>query len=684
MTHANRVVVSGTTLILCPELAKHLGKSAALVLQQVHYWLSLQNKNYGIIEDDVQWIRNSYRQWQEQIPHLSLTTIRRTFSFLEEKKIIQSKTIEGNKYYPGGDQVKYFTINYDELEKSVGSLSAIRIHRPGCHIIPENLINNVRAGGVANTKVCSSSPPSKMNTPPVQNEHPPIYITKTTSESFSFTGQSSTVEILTNVLDSQNMQTEREVVEFDKKLENITTETVKDMIHLWNQIIETSTTMISLTPQRSRYLTTAFKQFFNSDLTCWESFCLKIASSKFLMGEVTPFKVHLDWALKFSTLQRILEGAYSFGDRFVTRSHSSVHTQLKTSDVTLINLDAQRELITPELEKYSSEHERKTHVQRNEDLLRATLQNYVGEALYVSWFKQTHIQYNQDLICDTKGEGQGDLESKPYLVVSSPFVKQRIKTHFRDVVELYFNDVILETESQFLQDGNTKSKTSNIASISYDENLITIEQEEKRVQEKIVAPPLQLTLDWPVALFDLKYHEEAQTAAADFESEIGGGINTECGGPVFVSESEPQYDLITTDELKVITSDPFIKVLCCVKPDFPFTNSEFREHSDEIYTNMLKPPDVTLISLFTFQRFHQRKNLDPPDRLTSVDRSMIPHIRRRGLKKCVKLMVAVTRRLFEPLEKTEVSDSSKDVICGAWIQGICTLGAGVLALVAGR
>ena len=137
MTNANRIVVSGTTLILSPELAQRFGKSAALVLQQLHYWLSKQNMNYGIVENGVQWIRNSYKQWQHQIPHISISTIRRAFSTLEELNIIQSKTTHGLSVLSGGDQIKYFTIDYDALERSVGNLSSLRIHRPGYSVVKE-------------------------------------------------------------------------------------------------------------------------------------------------------------------------------------------------------------------------------------------------------------------------------------------------------------------------------------------------------------------------------------------------------------------------------------------------------------------------------------------------------------------------------------------------------------------
>ena len=184
MTNANRIVVSGATLILSPELAKHLGKSAALVLQQVHYWLSQQNRNFGIIENGVQWIRNSYKQWQQQMPHISLRTIRRAFSTLEDYGIIQSQTLEGACNYPGGDQVKYYTINYDTLEQFVGKLSNVQIHRPGCLITNEKFSYTTKTTGKGDKQQISLIPMAKMTTPP-SNIHQAQHHPHTTNHSRS-------------------------------------------------------------------------------------------------------------------------------------------------------------------------------------------------------------------------------------------------------------------------------------------------------------------------------------------------------------------------------------------------------------------------------------------------------------------------------------------------------------------
>jgi DNA-binding transcriptional regulator YhcF (GntR family) len=410
MSASNRIVVSGTTLILSPELAKHFGKSAALVLQQVHYWLSKQNMSYGIVENGVQWIRNSYKQWQEQIPHISISTIRRAFSILEEKQIILSKTYERTAYFSGGDQVKYFTINYDALETSIGNLSDILIHKPGRIISREN-----RAGEAVQNQQKNIRTLAKMNIPPVQNEHPPIYITKTTSENTSLSGNLEQIEA------NQKHSIEIESAMPDKPAERDKLLIVEKMLSLWNTIVEQTQNKISLTPKRSQHLSAAFKQYFNNDLADWESFCCKIASSKFLMGEVKDFKAHLDWSIRFEIIQRILEDGYSFGDRVVNYT-PRIKVSVQNTGIDSTDSCLQKEKQTHRITKQES---------KEALAIRHHVRQIVGDAIYNSWFENT------DIILE-KNE---DNDDKATIYVSSRFIADRLRTHYADIVESYFNAI---------------------------------------------------------------------------------------------------------------------------------------------------------------------------------------------------------------------------------------------------
>jgi len=93
-------------------------------------------------------------------------------------------------------------------------------------------------------------------------------------------------------------------------------DTQKSMVDLWVQIVESGKKEIILTAQRISFLKKALADKFHNSLEEWANFCKRVASSKFLMGEVkASFKATLDWALKFDVMQRIFEGAYGIGDR---------------------------------------------------------------------------------------------------------------------------------------------------------------------------------------------------------------------------------------------------------------------------------------------------------------------------------------------------------------------------------
>jgi hypothetical protein len=434
MSSSHRIITTGTALVLCPVLENYFGTSPALVLQQLHYWLSKENNSYGIIDNGCQWIRNSYSQWQKQIKVRSLSTIRRAFSDLECQNIIKSKCFDVATSYIGGDQVKYFTINYDQLENVIGNLEKTRINVPSNfsknYSERNNKMNNI-SSTITKYKPYPSTflsenqenqpeTPLKMSTPPVQNEHPPkLYITKTTSENISIIGADEHPGLSIPGLNLQTNPAKREIFQ--------------QMIFLWNKIVEQTPDKIALTPGRSRYLATAYKQFFGEDLAQWESFCLKIASSKFLMGEVTNFRVSLDWALQFSKMQRILEGGYTFGDRFVSTKSSfknsdSSNPFFSSAASNVSNREGQKRDGTEDsLSLHSCESEAALAI-------RTQIVRMIGEARYRSWFLDTIIHF----------EETDDGETRAILSALTPFRKSRLETEFSNIVDTFFYEVRLQ------------------------------------------------------------------------------------------------------------------------------------------------------------------------------------------------------------------------------------------------
>jgi hypothetical protein len=106
----------------------------------------------------------------------------------------------------------------------------------------------------------------------------------------------------------------------------------QQMLDIWNR--STSNTCI-LTLELSQKLYRALEENFEGCLAVWKTYCLKISSSKFLMGEAprTSFKAWLSWVIRPETVENIMSGAYSLGDRSTSDRNSkevSVYKPLKT------------------------------------------------------------------------------------------------------------------------------------------------------------------------------------------------------------------------------------------------------------------------------------------------------------------------------------------------------------------
>ena len=74
---------------------------------------------------------------------------------------------------------------------------------------------------------------------------------------------------------------------------------------------------LSLTQKNKEKLSKAWKTSFQSSFEKFKSFCEKICSSKFLMGEKTntSFKANISWLFEVQTIERIFANEFDIGDR---------------------------------------------------------------------------------------------------------------------------------------------------------------------------------------------------------------------------------------------------------------------------------------------------------------------------------------------------------------------------------
>ena len=108
----SHLLIDESPLQVLPSLASAIGLEEAIVLQQLHYWLSNPKNSGHKDEDGNKWVFNTYEQWQEDnFPFWSTTKIQRIFLSLEKSGVIISSQIDAHKH----DMRKFYRIDYDIL-----------------------------------------------------------------------------------------------------------------------------------------------------------------------------------------------------------------------------------------------------------------------------------------------------------------------------------------------------------------------------------------------------------------------------------------------------------------------------------------------------------------------------------------------------------------------------------------
>lgn len=130
-------------LLFMPTLATVIGLHETIVLNQIHYWLKLNEKAKKNYKDGFYWTYNSYEEWQKQFPFWSISTIKRLFISLEKMNLIIVSNYNKLKI----DRTKWYRIDYDVLESFRTSplcqndtMDSVKMIRP----LPETNTENIR------------------------------------------------------------------------------------------------------------------------------------------------------------------------------------------------------------------------------------------------------------------------------------------------------------------------------------------------------------------------------------------------------------------------------------------------------------------------------------------------------------------------------------------------------------
>ncbi|WP_201525872.1 hypothetical protein [Psychrobacter frigidicola] len=106
----SNLLINEPPLQVLPSLAKKIGLSEAIALQQVHYWLAHAKIKY----DGKMWIYKTFERWHEQdFKFWSERTIQRIFKNLTDMGLLLVEKLADNKQ----NRVNFYTIDYEKLNE---------------------------------------------------------------------------------------------------------------------------------------------------------------------------------------------------------------------------------------------------------------------------------------------------------------------------------------------------------------------------------------------------------------------------------------------------------------------------------------------------------------------------------------------------------------------------------------
>lgn len=266
MTKSKALLTGDKCLVMQPELIKAVGKSAALLLQQIHYWIE-NPKITGKFYQEKKWIANSYECWSTDLKIISSSTIKRAVKNLKDLGILLVEKLSSFK----SNRTNWYTINYERIAEI--------IHTHDISLPANEATSDQDTFDLNRANLTSSS-----------DQNDPMYIDKKTKK-----------EILINQLNSNKSK------DGAAKKETFKKPIAQQLLDTWNEIINPEI-HCELTKNRARFLIAAFKHKFHNDFQKWKEYCINLTSSDYLMGKLRiGYKIVLDTAIKFDFIQRVFE-----------------------------------------------------------------------------------------------------------------------------------------------------------------------------------------------------------------------------------------------------------------------------------------------------------------------------------------------------------------------------------------
>ena len=122
MRRSNKLLIDETPIQIQPTMVCVFGLNEAIFLQQLHYLSQYSTHIY----DDRKWVYNSYNQWQERFPFMSLSSIKRLVKKLKDIGILILDNYNTNQW----DRTSWYAIDYDVMydyvEKRIAELKSTK------------------------------------------------------------------------------------------------------------------------------------------------------------------------------------------------------------------------------------------------------------------------------------------------------------------------------------------------------------------------------------------------------------------------------------------------------------------------------------------------------------------------------------------------------------------------------
>lgn len=161
-----------STRVFDSNLAAEIGLNEAIVLSQLCYWISLNEKAGRNFHDGRYWTYNTFEQWQEQFPFWSVRTIKTIFSNLRELGLI---TV-GNHNKSNIDRTNWYAVNEEALSRLCNSCT-MDSDNPALPI-PENNSKEYRKEKRDRVLSAERSEPTTVSNPHVETIEPDKKITR--------------------------------------------------------------------------------------------------------------------------------------------------------------------------------------------------------------------------------------------------------------------------------------------------------------------------------------------------------------------------------------------------------------------------------------------------------------------------------------------------------------------------